>query len=453
MPVPNSLLARWQQLSASDPDAPVVADGVTGEWIDRGGLNRLAAQWVARLPVTPNLARRPVVFTLPNGAEWLACLLALWRCEAIAVPLDPTATASEAHEAAKSMRAALCITPSGLMVPKTRPRRFRHPVVLGKATSGTTGAPRVFYFSADELLADGLRLISGMSLRTEDVHLAAIPLGHSYGIGNLVVPALAEGHRIVCASAVFPGVIADEIKRFQATVFPATPPLLESLVRSGIPAHSLSPVRLIISAGAPLSAALAQLFEERFRRRIHNFYGSSETGGIAFDPTGSAALEGRGVGQILPGVNVAIARSGRIRVSSSSVAHFGRRSREGPDSHLMVDKGVLNAAGELILTGRTARWIKLGARRIDPQEVERVLRLSPRVKDALVTAIERADRSPVLGAVVAGDVNTAELRAHLAEHLAPWKRPKRLRIVSAFPQTARGKPHRRAVLALLHDEA
>ena len=51
----------------------------------------------------------------------------------------------------------------------------------------------------------------------------------------------------------------------------------------------------MISAGAVLPPAVAQAFFERFGVKIHNFYGSSETGGICYDRTGSASLSGRSV--------------------------------------------------------------------------------------------------------------------------------------------------------------
>ena len=39
----------------------------------------------------------------------------------------------------------------------------------------------------------------------------------------------------------------------------------------------------LITAGAPLSRALVDTFHGRFGVKIHSFYGTSETGGIAFD--------------------------------------------------------------------------------------------------------------------------------------------------------------------------
>ena len=57
--------------------------------------------------------------------------------------------------------------------------------------------------------------------------------------------------------------------------------------RAGAPAQ---PAGSVISAGALLLAAAktARAFQARFGRKIHNFYGSSETGGIAYDRTGAA---------------------------------------------------------------------------------------------------------------------------------------------------------------------
>jgi acyl-CoA synthetase (AMP-forming)/AMP-acid ligase II len=46
----------------------------------------------------------------------------------------------------------------------------------------------------------------------------------------------------------------------------------------------------LVSAGAPLPPDVARDFGRRFGCRLHGFYGSSETGGIAYDRTGQATL-------------------------------------------------------------------------------------------------------------------------------------------------------------------
>ena len=75
------------------------------------------------------------------------------------------------------------------------------------------------------------------------------------------------------------------------------PALLRLLTEVDVDRRPWRRVRLVISAGAVLPAEVAQRFQARCGRKIHNFYGSSETGGIAYDRTGEATRDGRSVGR------------------------------------------------------------------------------------------------------------------------------------------------------------
>jgi acyl-coenzyme A synthetase/AMP-(fatty) acid ligase len=92
----------------------------------------------------------------------------------------------------------------------------------------------------------------------------------------------------------------------------------------------LSKLRLCISAGAPLSGAIAKKFRERFKQSIHSFYGSSECGGICYDRDGTIVEDGF-VGAPMKRVDVEvvdpIAEPSRIRVRSAAVGDGISRRR------------------------------------------------------------------------------------------------------------------------------
>jgi acyl-coenzyme A synthetase/AMP-(fatty) acid ligase len=198
-------------------------------------------------------------------------------------------------------------------------------------------------------------------------------------------------------------------------------------------------VRTVISAGAPLAAEVAQAFQARFGKKIHSFYGSSETGGIAFDRTGEASLSGRSVGTPMEGVRLIFERGGRFRVESAAVFTLGNRHRgaSGWGSHRPADIAELNAAGELVLSGRAGRFVKIAGRRLNLAELEQVLKSLPGVRDALV--VPHAERADALAAAVATDRTAEQLRAELRERLPSWKIPKKILVLPSFPITARGK--------------
>ena len=268
-----------------------------------------------------------------------------------------------------------------------------------------------------------------MKIRAHDINLAAIPLGHSYGLGNLVMPLILQGTAVVCAGEYLPRQLLEWLARHRITVFPAVPALFRVLAALTGKAK-LSSLRTAISAGAPLTPAVAQAFHARFGLKIHNFYGSSETGGICYDRTGSASRTGRSVGKPLAGVTISV-KAGHITVAGPAVATRTGHWRVG-------DVGEWNARGELVLLGRAGHDANIGGKKVHPLEVERVLRALPGVTDAAVWLAYRNGRD-VLAAGVETTRPRAEIERGLAAHLPAWKLPKTCVVLREFPRTARGK--------------
>ena len=98
-----------------------------------------------------------------------------------------------------------------------------------KITSGTGAVPKAIECHARHLLADGANIIATMKIRARDINLAAIPLGHSYGLGNLVLPLILQGTAVVCAGEYMPRQLLEWIERHRVTVFPAVPALFRVL--------------------------------------------------------------------------------------------------------------------------------------------------------------------------------------------------------------------------------
>jgi len=287
-----------------------------------------------------------------------------------------------------------------------------------------------------------------MGIGRRDLNYALIPLGHSYGLGNLTVPLLAQGVPLVCGTAPLPHAIAADFARWKPTVFPGVPAMWRALAASDLTLDSL---RLGISAGAPLPPEVARNFTARFGRRLHSFYGSSETGGISYDRTGEATLAG-GVGRALRGVKLTGLSGARLRVSSAAVLTHGNRRWIGQlGAWLMLDRVTRDAHGGVRLLGRRGKTVKIAGRRVNLAEVADRLRRLPGVSEAWAGA--SAGNDPMLGAVVATGLTATELRAELLADTAAWRVPKRLIVVAALPLTTRGKTDTRAMQAMIFPSA
>jgi len=445
----HALVSAWEKTLRRRAAVRAITHAADGQSWSFSALDRRAAAWLRAHAPSPAaaLAGRAVVFAAPNGIGWLEIFLGLLRAGAVAVPLDAAEPPAAQRSAAQAMRAGFWWDGRQL-VALAGARRYRDPeVCLIKLTSGTAGQPRPLIFTAAQILADARQVTATMGISDGDVNYGLIPLGHSYGLGNLTVPLIAHGVPMVCGTAPLPHAVASDFRRWRPSVFPSVPALWGALAAAGVEPAALASLRLAVSAGAPLPIAVARDFANRFGRRLHNFYGSSETGGISFDRTGTATLAG-GVGSPLRGVKTLALSGRRIRVCSPAVFTRGNRQSRGPRGcWTPPDRVAIDSRGRVTLLGRRGTTVKIAGRRVNLTEVETRLRKLAGVKDVWVGA--GASAHPVLGAVLVTERPTSELRAELQDDTAAWKIPKKWLAVRAFPMNARGKTDTRQLRARL----
>jgi acyl-coenzyme A synthetase/AMP-(fatty) acid ligase len=233
-------------------------------------------------------------------------------------------------------------------------------------------------------------------------------------------------------------------------------------VRTALTGQALpDSLRLLITAGAPIDGDTVRWFLTETGRKIHSFYGSSETGGITYDDT-DTLNDPLHVGRPLPGVTVEIrdqpgGGDGRVFVKGDAVA---ASYAHGPGDALsqFVDGGFLtgdlghiDAGGRLLLTGRVSPLVNVAGRKVDPSEVDRVIRALPGIRDARALGMSSATRGEELVAFVVRtdrSLSALDIRRRCAETLSPYKIPRRFIFVDALPVDARGKIDRRALAAL-----
>jgi acyl-CoA synthetase (AMP-forming)/AMP-acid ligase II len=442
----SPLLSAWEKTLRRCGGQRAIVQAADGRGVTFRELDAAARTWLSRhAPARDALAGRAVVFALPNGIRWFEVFIGLMHAGAVAVPLDANEPVVAQQRTAEALRAG-CWLAGENFVSLSRARRFRDPATcLIKLTSGTTGRPCPLVFTAAQMLADAQQVCRTMGIGVSDLNYAQIPFGHSYGLGNLVFPLLAHGVPVVCGAMPLPHAIAAEFAAWRPTVFPSVPAVWRALATADVDANAFASLRLAISAGAPLPPEVARAFEARFGKRLHAFYGSSETGGIAYDRSGTATLAG-GVGRAMHGVRITSLRGQRIRVASAAVFTSGNRRRDaGQGAWVTADRVAIDRRGRLALLGRSGTIVKIGGRRVNLAEVSARLRRVAGVRDAWV-AVSRATE-PLLGAAIVSERSAEQVRAELLADTAAWKIPKRWAVLREFPLTARGKPDTRALEA------
>ncbi len=102
------------------------------------------------------------------------------------------------------------------------------------------------------------------------------------------------------------------------------------------------------------------------------------------------------------------------------------------------------------MTGRIKELINRGGEKISPEEVEAVLLEHPAVAEAAVFGVpDPKYGEEISAAVVLRTVaSTQQLKAYCSAHLADFKVPKVIHIVSALPKNPIGKIQRRELTNL-----
>ena len=308
-------------------------------------------------------------------------------------------------------------------------------------TSGSTGEPtpnpktwRSFRASTAQNLA-ALRDLWPATATAEVV--ATVPPQHMYGMELSVLLPLLGGVAVHAARPFFPEDIAAALRAAQAPRLLVTTPVhLRALIRSNV---TLPPLAGIVSATAPLPAALAATAETRFGCEVRELFGSTETCVIAHRRTARDAAW-----TPLPGVRLQPQPDG-------SLVHAPHL----PLPVALADLVELTAQGHFHLRGRQADLLEIAGKRASLADLTRQLLAVPGVVDGVMFQLDATDTGEVrriAALAVAPEVDEAAILRALRGGIDPVFLPRPLKRVAALPRNDTGKLPRAALLRLLQGD-
>ena len=400
------LYERWRQMAAARAGELALRDGGSGR---RWTFAQLADEADRR--AAPDGLANPQ----GHGPEFVLTVLAAWRENRVVWPLEP-----------------------GPAPPTVAPPP--RPCAHLKSTSGTASDPRLVAFTPAQLAADADNIVATMGLTAEQPNLGVVSLAHSYGFSNLVTPLLLHGIPLILSPSVLPEAIRLAAANEKCLTLAAVP----AMWRSWHEARSIPPnIRLAISAGAPLPLPLEREIFESCGLKVHNFYGASECGGIAYDASDTPRADESLAGASLRGVELSLNGEGCLQVQSQAVGEtcWPQRTEALSGGVFQTTDVAELRDGLVFLRGRLSDQINVAGRKFWPETVERALLAHPRVRECLVLGAPscHAERSETVMAVVAASTTESELRQFLLETLPAWQVPREWRFVPTLSPGVRGK--------------
>jgi amino acid adenylation domain-containing protein len=340
-------------------------------------------------------------------------------------------------------------------------------------TSGSTGRPKgvsVPHRAVVRLVTD----TDFIDLGPDQVFLQLAPLAFDASTLEVWGPLL-NGARLVVHPPHAPSLaeLAAALREEGITTLWLTAGLFHSLVDAE--PESLSGLRQLLAGGDVLSVPhVRRVLEAHPRLRLVNGYGPTENTTFTCCHTVAPTDVERGAiplgrpiagtrvyvvdeglrpcpvgvpGELLAaGHGLALGYVGRDALAAEKFIHL-RMGRREERAYRTGDRARWLADGTVEFLGRVDEQVKVRGFRVEPGEVEAVLRGLPGVRDAVVAARGdgRGERRVVAWVVGDGAPSPAALREQLAGRLPGYMLPAAIVPLDAFPLTRNGKVDRRVL--------
>jgi benzoate-CoA ligase family protein len=444
-----------------------------------------------------------VFLLLLDSPEFAYSFFGAMKIGAVPIPINTLLTSADYEYLLNDSRAVVAIVSEALLprlaeIPRDRLPHLRAMVVVGAApagclsferllaaaspelepadtssddtafwlySSGSTGFPKgCVHLHHDLLLCAEYYARGILGLNEADRTFSVAKLFFAYGLGNgLYFPFYVGASTVLFPGRPEVGALLEQVARFQPTLFFSVPTNYAAILASAAEAEFGS-VRLAVSAGEALPAALFERFHRRFGVEILDGIGSTEVLHIFISNRPGQVRPGSS-GQIVPGYEARVVDDdgqptplgeiGNLLIKGDSTcSQYWNRHHQSAQTILgewikTGDKYTQDADGYFWYAGRSDDMLKVGGIWVSPVEIEAVLAGHPAVLEAGV--VGRADDDELIkpqayvvltAGVGAGPSLVQELQAYVKERLAPYKYPRWVEFVPELPKTATGKTQR-----------
>jgi acetyl-CoA synthetase len=343
-------------------------------------------------------------------------------------------------------------------------------------TSGTTAKPKLVLHSQRSYPVGHLSTMYWIGLKPGDVHLnISSPGWAKHAWSCFFAPWNAGATVFVVNQPRFDakGLLAT-IGRCGVTTLCAPPTVWRLFIQENLAAFKVA-LREVCGAGEPLNPEVIDQVQAAWGLTIRDGYGQTETTALAGNSPGQTIKVGS-MGRPLPGYRVQVsdadgnpAKEGEVALLLGANRPAGlMQGYQGDDGELSGAEGALYRSGDVVFededgyltfVGRSDDVFKSSDYRISPFELESVLLEHELVAEAAVVPSPDPIRLAIPKAFVlltSGAERTPEtalsIFKHLHTRLAPFKRIRRLEIVTELPKTISGKIRRVQLRRLERDD-
>ena len=329
-------------------------------------------------------------------------------------------------------------------------------------TGGTTGTPKGAMLSHRNLTSNTWMLKTWSNVPDcEEKVLAVLPLFHAYGMTVSMNYCIACVGEIILLPRFNQAMVADAMKKFKPTFFPAIPTIYQAMAKYlSTQKIKINCLRHCISGAAPLPAETKRFFEEVTGAILVEGYGLSEASPVTHCNPLGGVCKSSCIGVPLPGTDAKICdleshddlRQGEegelvLRGPQIMQGYYNNQSENERAIHdgwlFTGDIAYMDEQGYFHIVGRSKNMIKSSGLNVYPIEVEEVIRDLDYIEDVAVIGVpdeKKGERVKAFLVYKNGDaLDEKALDKHCREHLAGYKCPSYFEKIEEIPKTMIGK--------------
>ena len=360
--------------------------------------------------------------------------------------------------------------------PVAVPRSFDDPIFM-MYTGGTTGSPKGAVLTQKSYMSNRIQVLKWLDMQTEDRVLSAFPLFHiaglalggftiTHGITNICVPNPRDTRFLIGA-----------IQEYRPTMLVNVPTVYYELMKTPeFRTIDFSKIKWLLSAAAPFpKESIAELEQIIGQNKFIELYGMTETSPVTCCNPRYGKKKAGSIGLPMPdtlfklvdpstGESPAVGEAGEIWIRGPQVMkEYHNKPQETAavfkDGWLVTgDIARMDEEGYFYIVDRLKDMVIVSGFKVFTKELDDVLGKHPDVALAASVGVpdpERPGSERVASAIVLkpgvepSDAEKDRILSYLRENVAPYKVPKKIVFMDAFPTSGVGKILKREIRAKL----
>ena len=331
-------------------------------------------------------------------------------------------------------------------------------------TSGSEGKQKGVMITHNNITANTGSILGYLDIKQHDVMETVLPFYYCYGTSLLHTHVKVGASLVLNNKFLFPGTVAQDIKKYNCTGFAGVPSTFQILLRvAKLAEQELPSLRYITQAGGRLSNNfIKEMISAVPKAKFIVMYGQTEaTARLSYLPPELIDKKLGSIGKSIPGVTLEVLNNagnpvkpdetGEIVASGANIMKGYFNDPDGTNAVIKNgklytrDMAIVDEEGFIYIVSREKQMIKTGGNRVSPKEIEDVITEIPEVINAAMIGVEDDILGEAIKAFIVVEdrdknlINEKYIKDYCKKRLESFKVPKYVKFIKTMPMNSYGK--------------